>query len=63
MPGEYTEFDMESRFFFLKCKFACVKARRCTLSHDSEAMPFARGVREHARKKNLRKMMQFDIFW
>ena len=25
-----TEFDRGSRFFFLKCKFACVKAIRCT---------------------------------
>ena len=44
MPGEYREFDRGVKIFFLKCKFACVKAIRCTLSHDSEAMPFARGV-------------------
>ena len=55
MPGEYTEFDIGSRFFFLKCKFACVKAIRCTLSYDSEAMPFARGVREHAPPRKFKK--------
>ena len=55
MPGEYTEFDRGSRFFFLKCKFACVKAIRCTLSHDNEAMPFARGVREYAPPRKFEK--------
>ena len=55
MPGEYREFDRGVKIFFLKCKFACVKAIRCTLSHDSEAMPFARGVREHAPPRKFEK--------
>ena len=54
MPGEYTEFN-RGQDFFLKCKFACVNAIRCTLSRDSEAMPFARGVREHAPPRKFEK--------
>ena len=30
MSGEYTEFDRGVKTFFMKCKFACVKAIRCT---------------------------------
>ena len=49
MTRENTEFDRGSRYFFLKCKFACVKQ----YTVHSEAMPLGKGVRGYANQRKL----------
>ena len=52
MPGEYTEFDRGSIFFFLKCKFA----------RDSEAIPSAREFGDMLPQENLKKCCNLISF-
>ena len=59
MPGEYTEFDKGSRFFFRNVNLHASKQ----YAAHSEAMPFSRGVQGHAPPRKSVKIVQFDISW
>ena len=59
MPREYTKFERVSGFF-QKCKFACVKAIRCT--RIVKPCPLLGVFRGHAPTRKLGNLARFGLY-